>query len=128
MKRPLAVMMSRQIKKVSPQASLRDAAKIMGDIGIGALLVEEAGEFIGIISETDLVRRGIAREKNLEVENVRSVMSAPVITIDIGQGASDASDAMNEHGIRHLGVTENGKITGIISVRDLLRYFKNWGA
>lgn len=128
MRRPLAVMMSRQIKTVNPLTSLRDTAKIMGDIEIGALLVQEGGKYIGIISETDLVRRGIAKERDLKTESVRSVMSTPIITIDIAQGASDASDVMSENGIRHLAVTENGKITGIISVRDLLRYFKNWGA
>jgi CBS domain-containing protein len=54
-------------------------------------------------------------------------MSSPVITIDQDRSAHDASDLMAEKGIRHLGVTEEGRIVGIVTVRDLLRYFKNWG-
>jgi signal-transduction protein with cAMP-binding, CBS, and nucleotidyltransferase domain len=54
-------------------------------------------------------------------------MSTPVMTIDIAQSAHDASDLMAERGIRHLVITEEGRVVGMISVRDLLRYFKNWG-
>jgi CBS domain-containing protein len=54
-------------------------------------------------------------------------MSSPVITIEIDRSAHDASDLMSEKGIRHLAVVEDGEIVGVISVRDLLRYFKNWG-
>src|SRR3972149_3107169 len=128
MKRPLAVMMTREIKTIDPTASLYDAAKIMRDKRVGALFVEEAGNYIGVISETDLVRRGMAEDKNLRLEKVRAIMSSPIISIDIDRPASDASDLMSEKGTRHLAVTDSGKIVGLISVRDLLRYFKNWGA
>ena len=128
MKRPLAVMMTREIKTIDPNASLCDAAKIMRDKRVGALFVEEAGNYIGVISETDLVRRGMAEDKNLRLEKVRAIMSSPIISIDIDRPASDASDLMSEKGTRHLAVTDSGKIVGLISVRDLLRYYKNWGA
>jgi signal-transduction protein with cAMP-binding, CBS, and nucleotidyltransferase domain len=62
-----------------------------------------------------------------EQMTVRSVMSAPIMTIDIAQSAHEASDVMAERGIRHLVITEEGLVVGMISVRDLLRYFKNWG-
>lgn len=128
MKRPLAVMMNREIKTVGPDASLCDAAKIMRDTRVGALFVKEAGNYIGVISETDLVRRGMAEEKNPRFEKVRTIMSSPIISIDVDRSASDASDLMSEKGTRHLAVTDSGKIVGLISVRDLLRYYKNWGA
>ena len=54
-------------------------------------------------------------------------MMAPIITIEIDRSPHEASDLMAERGIRHLGITENGRIVGVLSVRDLLRYFKNWG-
>lgn len=128
MKRPLAVMMTREIKTIDPNATLCDAAKIMRDKRVGALFVEEAGNYIGALSETDLVRRGMAEERNLHLEKVRAIMSSPIISIDIDRPASDASDLMSEKGTRHLAVTDSGKIVGVISVRDLLRYYKNWGA
>ena len=66
-------------------------------------------------------------EPSAEQVTARAVMSAPVMTIDIAQSAHEASDVMAERGIRHLVVTEEGRMVGMISVRDLLRYFKNWG-
>jgi CBS domain-containing protein len=54
-------------------------------------------------------------------------MTTPLITIEIDRSAHDASDLMAERGIRHLAVTDDGRIVGMLSVRDLLRYFKNWG-
>jgi CBS domain-containing protein len=128
MKRPLAVMMTRSVKTISPDATLCDAAKDMRDMRLGALLVEENGSYVGIISETDLVRKGMAPAKDPGVEKVRAVMSSPILSIDVERTASDASDMMSEKAIRHLAVTEGGKIVGIISVRDLLRYYKNWGS
>jgi CBS domain-containing protein len=62
-----------------------------------------------------------------EQMTVRMVMSTPLITIDIARSAHEASDLMAEQGIRHLAVTDEGHVVGMISVRDLLRYFKNWG-
>jgi CBS domain-containing protein len=128
MKRPLAVMMTRTVKTIRPDASLCDAAKDMRDLRLGALLVEENGTYVGVVSETDLVRKGMANAKDPNVEKVRTVMSSPIISIDIDKTASEASDLMSEKAIRHLAVTEGGKIAGIISVRDLLRYYKNWGS
>ena len=121
-------MMNRTIRTTSGTASLSDTAKLMRDTRVGALLVEEKGKLVGIVSETDLVRRGLANDSDPHQVKVSTIMSAPIITIDVDRPASDASDLMSEKGIRHLAVTESGKIVGVISVRDLLRYYKNWGA
>jgi CBS domain-containing protein len=128
MRRPLVVMMNRNLVTISPEATLVEAAILMRDAQVGALLVEEGEGFIGIISETDLVRKGLANRLDLLQVRVREVMSCPVITIEHDRSAHDASDLMAEKGVRHLAVSEHGRIVGIISVRDLLRYFKNWGA
>jgi CBS domain-containing protein len=127
MMRPLAVMMKRNPRSISPEATLAEAAAMMRDTRVGAILVAEQGTFIGIISETDLVRKAMAGQLNAAQARVRAVMSSPVITIEQDRSAHDASDLMAEKGIRHLAVTEDGRIVGIVTVRDLLRYFKNWG-
>lgn len=127
MLRPLAVMMSQDIRVIDPDAVLTDAAVMMRDSRVGALLVGKPGAFVGVVSESDLVRRAMADGLNPKTEPVRRVMSSPLITIEIDRSAHDASDLMAEKGIRHLAVTKDGLILGIISVRDLLRYFKNWG-
>ena len=125
--RPLAVMMRPATGTIGPNDSLLIAAQHMRDARVGALLVVEEGRFIGIISEADLVRKAMANAVDAQAVPVRSIMSAPVVTIDIAASAHDASDLMAERGIRHLAVTDEGIIVGMVSVRDLLRYFKNWG-
>jgi len=128
MKRPLAVMMNKNMRTIQTEATLLEAARLMRELQVGALLVEENGHLVGVISETDLVRKAMAEGRDIGQEKVRTIMSSPIITIDIQRPASDASDLMSEKGIRHLAVTDTGKIVGVISVRDLLRYYKNWGA
>lgn len=125
--RPLAVMMCRVVQSISPDATLLEAAQLMREAKVGALLVQAQGEYCGVISESDLVRKGMAESQSAHETLVRAVMSRPLISIDIGRSAHEASDLMAERGIRHLAVTEDGQVTGILSVRDLLRYFKNWG-
>ncbi len=125
--RPLAVMMSQNIKTIGPDATLVEAAVSMREQRVGALLVSAEGTFVGIVSEADLVRKAMADGRNPREERVRGVMSSPLITIEIDRSAHEASDLMAEKGIRHLVITKDGVIVGLISVRDLLRYFKNWG-
>lgn len=126
--RPLAVMMNRNIRTIHPDAMLIEAATLMRDARVGAALVTSEGAYIGVVSEADLVRKAMAEGKDPAHTSVRTVMSSPLITIEIDRSAHDASDLMAEHGIRHLPVTQDGRIVGMISVRDLLRYFKNWGS
>jgi CBS domain-containing protein len=128
MKRPLAIMMNRTIRTIPKEATLLETAILMREVRVGAVIVEDGGSLVGIISETDLVRKGIAEGRNPGLVKVHTIMSSPIITIDIDRPASEASDLMSEKGIRHLAVTDGGKIVGVISVRDLLRYYKNWGA
>ena len=128
LQRPLVMMMCRTLRTISPDATLLEAAWLMRDAKVGALVVEEAaGHYSGLISESDLVRRGMAESRPAHETLVRVVMSRPLISIDSASSAHQASEKMAEHGIRHLAVAEEGQIVGIISVRDLLRYFKNWG-
>lgn len=126
--RPLAVAMNRRMRSVDAGMTLADAAVVMREEKTGVLFVTEQGRYVGIVSETDLVRRGIAARLDLSVESVRRVMSSPIISIEIDRTAHEASDLMAERNIRHLAITEEERIVGIVSVRDLLRYFKNWGS
>ena len=122
---PLAVLMNRKLASVGADKSLKDAAVKMVEEQVGALLVERGGEFVGILSETDIVRRAVAVGIPVESCLVEKVMSSPLITIDIEQSVSQANETMSISKIRHLVVTERGEVAGIISVRDLVLYFKN---
>lgn len=125
--RPLAMMMRPITRTVHPDDTLLAVARQLRDARVGAMLVADHGDYLGIVSEADLVRKGMASGAAAEQVRARSVMSTPLMTIDIAQTAHEASDVMAERGIRHLVITEEGRAVGMISVRDLLRYFKNWG-
>jgi CBS domain-containing protein len=120
----LAQVMRKELKKIVSTASVREAAKRMRDDHLGSLLVDNGGKLVGIITETDLVRRGIAEGTDLNKATVQSIMTAPIATIEVTRTLQDAHDMMGDLGVRHLGVTDRGELVGLVSVRDLLVYFK----
>jgi CBS domain-containing protein len=120
----VAQVMRRELKKIAHDASVRDAAKRMRDERVGSLLVERENNLIGIVTETDVVRRGVAEGADPRAVTVHSIMTAPIVTIESIRTVQDAHDMMGDLGVRHLGVTEGGKLVGLVSVRDLLVYFK----
>jgi len=120
-------MMNRRILSVAASAPVIEAARTMQAAKVGALLVSEESRWVGIVSESDLVRSVLAVGGDARQVRVSEVMTTPLITIESTRSAHEASDVMAERAIRHLAVTDQGRIVGMLSVRDLLRYFKNWG-
>ena len=116
-------LMAREISVIPEAASLQEAARQMQAQRIGSLLVEKAGEYSGIITETDVVR-AVAEHQDIAQLSVQGLMSSPIISIDKKLSPQYARDLMADRRIRHLAITEEGNIVGIISVRDLLAYFK----
>jgi len=119
--RPLSVLMATGLATIPSDASLRAAAQLMREKRIGSLLTSEAGEIVGIVTERDLVWKGLAGNRDLDSTHVSAVMSSPLLGIDVNRTIRDASKAMAEEGVRHLAVTESGKIVGVLSVRDLVK-------
>ena len=119
--RPLSVLMQTSIETIDKETPVRQAAQKMRDQKIGALLVEQVGEMIGIVTERDLIQKVLSEEEDPDHLTVERIMNHPLIGIDINRTIHDASDLMAEKWIRHLPVTESGKIVGILSVRDLIR-------
>jgi CBS domain-containing protein len=119
-------MMCRTLRTISPDATLLEAARLMHDAKVGALLVHEGSHYSGLVSESDLVRKGMAESRPAQRRWSVPLWVARYCRL-IASSAHEASEKMAEHGIRHLAVSDEGQIVGIISVRDLLRYFKNWG-
>ncbi len=120
----VAQVMRKEIKKISHTTSVRDAAREMRDARIGSLLVECNGGLVGIVTDTDVVRRGVADGSDLNILTVETVMSAPIATIEGVRTVQDAHDMMGDLHVRHLGVTEGSNIVGVVSVRDLLVYYR----
>ena len=119
--RPLSVLMATTIATIQSNASLRASAELMRDRRMGSLLTIEAGEIVGIVTERDLVWKGLAGNRDPDSTHVSAVMSSPLVSIDINRTIRDASQAMAERSVRHLAVTDGGKIVGVLSVRDLVK-------
>lgn len=119
--RPLSVLMQTAMEKIDQAETLSTAATLMADKRIGSLLVTQDEEVVGIVTERDLVQKGVALDNDPNHVTVGTVMTTPFIDIDINRTVHDASDLMAEKGIRHLPVTENHAIVGILSIRDLIR-------
>lgn len=120
----VADAMRREIKKVPHTATVKAVAMKMKSEKIGSLFVEKKKELVGIVTETDVVRKAVAAGANLAKVTAEKIMTSPIRTIEAYQSVQDAHDLMGDLGIRHLGVTQGGEIVGIVSVRDLLVYFK----
>ncbi len=123
---PLALLMHREIEQIPRETTLLAAAQRMRDRRIGALLVTDGKKPIGILSESDLVRRALAEGVEPKGVTVETIMSRPILSIDIDRTAWEANDLMAARGVRHLAVTDGERgIVGILSVRDLVLCFKN---
>jgi len=116
--------MTRNLSFIHEEASVQEAAQIMHAKRIGSLLVKKDDDFLGIVTETDVVQAVAQQPEAVARLTVREVMSRPIITVDRTLSPHYARDLMADRKIRHLGVTEEEKIIGVISVRDLLAYFK----
>jgi CBS domain-containing protein len=97
----------------------------MRDRGIGSLFVTNGKEIVGILTDTDMVRRVVAAGADTHKTTVEQIMSAPIMTIEEGKTLLDANDLMAQSHLRHLGVTRDGKLVGMISVRDLVVFLTN---
>ena len=119
-------LMARELSFVSEDASIQEAAKHMHSKRIGSLLVKKESDFSGIVTETDVVQAVAEQPAAIGQLTVKELMSSPIITVARNMSPHYARDLMADRKIRHLAVTdEDGKIVGIISVRDLLAYFKS---
>ncbi len=119
--RPLSILMRTNIESIDGDVPVRRAAHQMAEKQVGALLVKREGEILGIVTERDLITKVLSQEEDDTQLPVRRIMNHPIIDIDINRTIHDASDLMAEKWIRHLPVTDKGKIVGILSVRDLIR-------
>lgn len=120
----LAEIMRKSIKSIAADQSAMDAARRMRDERIGSLFVKKNGDYVGILTETDFVRKAAAEGKNVSTLSVEDLMNHPVISIESTKTVRDAMNRMGDFGVRHLMVCEAGKVVGMVSVRDILLHFK----
>ena len=110
---------------VDRDVKVRAAAELMRDRGIGSVFITREEGIIGILTDTDLVRRVVAAGSDPEGTTVEQIMSAPILMIDENKTLLDANDLMAKEHVRHLGVSRGDKLVGMISVRDLVVFLTN---
>ena len=119
-------IMTKSPKSVGPATSVVSAAKTMKSAKVGSLLVKKGKQLVGIVTDTDIVRRAVSSGKDLGKLTVEDIMTSPIRTIEGSRPVDDAQDMMGDYSIRHLGVTKGGEIVGVVSVRDLLMHYKRY--
>jgi CBS domain-containing protein len=120
------MIMSKKPKTVGPGVSIASAAKKMQTARVGSLFVKKGKKLVGIVTDTDIVRRAVSTNKNLGKMTVEKIMTTPICTIEGSQPVDDAQDMMADLGVRHLAVTQAGEIVGVVSVRDVLMFYKRY--
>ncbi len=112
--------MSSPVKSIDSELTVQEAAQQMHATNVGSVLVRIYDKYVGILTETDLSRKIVAKGLNPETTMVSSVMTKPILSMDRYMPAIEAEGFMKEKNIRHLAVTEADKIVGILSVKDLV--------
>jgi CBS domain-containing protein len=105
---------------VSPEATVFEALELMAEKNLGAVLVIKNDRVVGIMSERDYARKIILHGKNSKETTVREIMSSLVIYVNTSLNVEECMALMINKRIRHLPVIENGRLSGIISIGDVV--------
>ncbi len=119
----VADVMARDVEFIEPQASVQDAAILMGEIEVGALPVGSADHLVGIVTDRDLLYRVVARGRDPTDVAVQEVASRPVLSCDPGDSLRAALDIMGTNYVRRLPVIDgNRKVVGWLTLADISRH------
>lgn len=121
----VADYMSPDVRSVHRAETIKEAGKLLQKWKVGSLLVDDSSRYIGIITDTDLSRKAVSRGLDPNTTTVTACMSKSVVTIEDSEPLVAAIALMKQQGIRHLPVTEDGTIIGVLSVSDLLRAYND---
>ena len=113
---------STMVYAVPPETPAAEAAMIMRDMGIGALLVTNENRLIGIVTERDIMTRLVAERRDPDSTRVRQVMTDAPLCVPPHMPVRDAMAIVSDKHIRHLPVVDDEQIVGLISSRDLMSW------
>lgn len=117
-------IMTKKLITVDENETIKDAAKKMKRIS--SLLVKRKNKIYGIITDTDIVKRVVAKGLDPKKVKVKEVVSTPLITLDENEDVRKASYIMTKRGIKRIVVTRNGRIVGIVTATDIARYVPDY--
>ena len=111
----------RRVLEIDAEASVLDAVKSMVENNVGALLVTDAGQVTGIVTERDYLRR-VTLEGRTEAAPVREIMSSPLIVVTPETSVDECMAVMTDRRIRHVPVVEGDDVVGLVSIGDLVKF------
>lgn len=114
-------LMRKEVITVDVGTSVIEVAKLMKTCNVESVLVTRQARIIGIVTESDVVKKFVGAERAVYFVPVEAIMSSPVLGIEQQRPLTEAADLMNKHRTLHLGVTKYGALIGLVSVRDFLR-------
>jgi CBS domain-containing protein len=114
------LLSQRELHTVSKGATIREVVFYMAEKGVGLVPIMDSGKLVGVFSERDLVKRVIAKNKNLDETKVEDVMSTKLIIADVNEANESVLAKMKEANTRHILIIENEKLIGVLAMRDLL--------
>lgn len=106
---------------VSPDSTVYDALQVMADKNVGALMVLERDEVVGVFSERDYARKVILKGKASKDTLVREIMSTELVWVRPDQTIEVCMNLMTNKRIRHLAVLDEGRLVGVISIGDVVK-------
>jgi CBS domain-containing protein len=112
-------MTSGQVLTITPDSTLREAAERMNARTVGAAVVMDGGDVVGIFTERDLLR-AVARGEGAEGTAVADFMTSNPVTLPSDHSPSEAAQIMTDRKFRHIPVVDAGELVGIVSIRDLV--------
>lgn len=117
---PVGTHCQRNLWTIGPDATVREAARMMASENVGCLIVVEEHKPVGIVTDRDVALEVLIRHLDADATRVRDVMRSPAITIDEAAPLSAAVDVMRVEGVRRLPVVDgSGTLVGVITVDDL---------
>jgi CBS domain-containing protein len=115
------VIRNRGLVSAQPGEDVLCVARRMSEAGVGAIIVLDGDGLVGVFSERDLMTRVVVARRDPAETPVSAVMTRDVVTAEIGDKVDACEDKMRRAGCRHLPVLAQGRVIGMISMRDLLR-------
>ncbi|WP_315386665.1 CBS domain-containing protein [uncultured Stenotrophomonas sp.] len=112
---------SPEVFAVGPDSAVIDAIRLMAEKGIGAVVVMDGRQLVGILSERDYARKIVLHDRSSRTTKVSDIMTAKVVTVAPSEQVEHCLQLVTDYRIRHLPVVDNNGVVGVISIGDLVK-------
>jgi CBS domain-containing protein len=114
-------VMATEVAIMDAEVSVKEAAEVMAQEGVSAIIVTVEEKAQGIVTERDILKRIVAEDKNAKKTKVKEIMSSPLVTIEPSTDLETAAHLMFEKKIKNLPVTHENRLVGLINLQDICR-------